>query len=124
MAYGTEQIEGKWSYQALIIIQFAFVAALLIFFPWFPESPYWHLQNGRPEKARGSLERIHGRSDGQLIDAEMERIVEDIRSSEELAAKAGASGPVYLQLFKGKNLVSSIVSTDVLLQYRYTNSHD
>lgn len=107
MAYGTEQIEGKWSYQALITLQFAFVAALLAFFPWFPESPYWHLQNGRPEKARRSLERIHGRRHMELIDAEMGRITEVIRSSEELAAAAGASGPVYVQLFKGKNLVST-----------------
>lgn len=43
----------------------------------------------------------------ELIDAEMGRITEVIRSSEELAAAAGASGPVYVQLFKGKNLVST-----------------
>lgn len=107
VAYGTDFIEGKWSYQTLIVLQFAFVATLLAFWPWFPESPYWHLQNGRPEKARRSLERIHGRSDQALLGAEMDRITEVIRSSEELAAAAGASGPVYVQIFRGSNLVGT-----------------
>lgn len=62
-------------------------------------------------------------SDEKLIEAEMERIVEDIRSSEELAARAGASGPVYLQLFKGKNLVSPIQSACVPLQHGHADGH-
>lgn len=96
-----------WSYQTVVVLQFVFVAVLLAVWPFFPESPYWHLQNRRPEKARKSLERIHGHGDPALLDAEMERLREVIRSSEELATTAGAHGPAYLQIFKRVNLVSS-----------------
>lgn len=108
VAYGTDFIEGSWSFQALLVAQFAFVGVILAVWPFFPESPYWHIQNGRLEEARRSFERIHGRGDQVLICAEMDRIREVIRSSEELAAEAGARGPVYVQIFQGPNLVSHI----------------
>ncbi|KAL2106793.1 hypothetical protein VUR80DRAFT_6210 [Thermomyces stellatus] len=110
VAYGTDFIEGKWSYQTVVVVQFVFVAILLAAWPFFPESPYWHLKNRRPEKARKSLERIHGQGNPVLVEAEMQRIQEVIRSSEELATTAHAHGPVYFQIFKRSNLKRTIIA--------------
>ncbi|PKS06033.1 hypothetical protein jhhlp_007867 [Lomentospora prolificans] len=110
VAYGTDSIQGKWSYQTLIVLQFAFVLFILLGIPFFPESPYWHLQNSRDEEARKCLQRLHGNQDQELIEAEMVRIKEVIRSSEELAAAANAQGPPAIQIFKGTNLKRTIIA--------------
>lgn len=105
VAYGTDNIEGKWSYQTLIVLQFTFVAAILLGYPFFPESPYWHLQHNREEQARKSLGRIHGKKEKALIDAEIVRIRDVITVSEEMARLASVDGPPVIQMFKGTNLV-------------------
>lgn len=108
VAYGTEKIEGKWSYQSLIVLQFAFVAA--IFFPWFwfPESPYWLLKRGQEESARKSLRRIQGGSDHDFLDIELARFKEMMATSDQLAKEADLRGPPLIQAFKGGNLVRPV----------------
>lgn len=126
VAYGFQRLEGKWSYQGIIVFQFLVVALLLIAYPSFPESPYYLLTKDQPIKARKALEQIHGRGDQALIDAEMARISGSMRSSAALATAAGASGHPMVQCFKGTNLVREsvveelVVANHVLLE---TNHH-
>ena len=105
MAYGTAKIDGTWSFQTLIVLQFAFVAALLVGYPFFPESPYYLLKKNKEDAARKALNRIHGSGDKDLIDAEVARIQELIDVSKTLEAVAGMDGPPIVQCFKGTNLV-------------------
>lgn len=78
---------------------------LLVFYPFFPESPYWLIKKGRVEDARKSLLRIHGRDDPVLIDAEVARIQGMVNFSEELKSQAAQKGIPVLQCLQGRNLV-------------------
>lgn len=105
VAYGTQKIDGKWSYEAVIVLQFVFVAALILGYPFFPESPYYLVKRGQESKAKSSLERIHGRDDPGLIEAELARLQELIRTTRTLEDLAGMDGYPIVQCFKGTNLV-------------------
>lgn len=109
-AYGAQKIDGMWSYQLLICLQFAFVLVLVVGYPLFPESPYWCLKTGKDEKARKNLARAHGAFNVSLIEAEMTRIREEVRVSEEMKALAAQTGPPLLQCFKGTNIQRTLVA--------------
>lgn len=109
VAYGAGKIEGKWSYQMMVILQFAFVFFLLIGYPFFPESPYYLLKKNNEEKATSSLRRIHGNADPGFIEAEVSRLQEVIRVGQNLEAAAGMDGRPFIQCFKGANLVSEFI---------------
>jgi MFS family permease len=95
----------KWSYQIMILLQFVFCGILLVGYPFFPDSPFYFLNKNRPEKARRSLNRIHGSSDQRLIEAELVRLQDMVKTTRQMQELAGESGPPMLQAFKGKNLV-------------------
>lgn len=106
VAYGAERIPGKWSYQILVVLQFAFVVALLVPWAFFPESPYHFLKNKKDDEgARKALVRIHGSSDPSLIDAELARIKDLIAKDDELATLAGSNGHPLIQIWKGTDRV-------------------
>jgi hypothetical protein len=102
---GTEEIQGKWSYESLIVLQYGFPAILLLFAPLFPESAYYQLKKGKVEKARKSLARMYGSGDQDLLEAELKRIGENIRVSEDIAAAAAVHGPLIKQCFSATNRV-------------------
>ncbi|KAH8888058.1 general substrate transporter [Thozetella sp. PMI_491] len=110
IAYGTAQIEGTWSYQSIVVLQFAFVLVLVVGFFFFPESPYHLLNTNREEEARKSLLRMHGSSDIGLIDAEMDRLKDMIKTSKTLDALASTDGSPLIQCFKGVNLKRTLIS--------------
>jgi len=95
----------KWTWMSLIVMEYFFPLFFLIIYPFFPESPYWLIRNGKLDEARQSLNKIHGSKDQEFINSEMRRIEEDVRFSEELAGQVKLKGPAYLQLFQGNNLV-------------------
>jgi hypothetical protein len=106
---GTSEIVGKWSYESLIVLQYMFPLILLVFAPWFPESAYYCLRQGKTEKARESLIRAYGSGDQDLIDCEMKRIAENVRYSEEIATAAAVQGgPLIKQCFSATNRVHTI----------------
>lgn len=57
------------------------------------------------ESARNSLERIWGKNDQELINAEMERIQANVEFSEGMIAEAKLKGPLIVQAFQGTNRV-------------------
>ncbi|PMD13435.1 general substrate transporter [Hyaloscypha hepaticicola] len=107
---GTSEIEGKWSYEILIILQFAFVAALLVVYPFYPESPYYLIKKGRPEQARKALDKIHGRDDLALLEAEMARLTEVVQFSEAIQEAAATKGSLLRQCFQGSNLKRTLIA--------------
>lgn len=86
-------------------MQFVFVFFLVVGYPLFPESPYYLLKKNKDLEARKMLERIHGRDDQSLIDAEVGRIKESIQTTQALEEQSGINGPPLFQCFKGVNLV-------------------
>jgi hypothetical protein len=78
---------------------------LVIFYPFFPESPYYLLKHNKNDSARNSLERIWGKNDQELINAEMERIQANVEFSEGMIADAKLKGPLIVQAFQGTNRV-------------------
>jgi hypothetical protein len=91
------------------VLQFAFVLALCIGWPLFPESPYYLLKNKKgDEAARKSLQRVHGSNDMSLIEAELQRLKDVIATDDELAALAQAKGHPLIQIWKGTERVSSM----------------
>lgn len=105
MAYGAQTVEGRWSYEIVVLTQFVFVLVLMIGYPFFPESPYYLLKNKNEERARKMLQRIHGNGMPELINAEIIRMNESIAISQVLEKEAKMDGPLILQCFKGTNLV-------------------
>jgi Sugar (and other) transporter len=103
---GTSTIAGKWSYETMFVVQYIFPFVLFCGYPFFPESPYYLLKKGKIDQARKSLNRIHGSGDQDFINIELERIQNNVRTSEELElTRMAAKGVPYLQLFRGINLV-------------------
>ncbi|KEY67027.1 hypothetical protein S7711_04709 [Stachybotrys chartarum IBT 7711] len=122
IAYGASNIDGRWQWWTVIVSMYFLpgvrAALLTIFFPWFPESPYWLIRENKPDKARRALERIYGKAKQHLIDCEMRRLSEDVRFNAEL--QLSFEGPTYsvfgiaigqeLECFRGKNLKRSLTA--------------
>jgi hypothetical protein len=89
----------------MIILEYFFPLFFLIVYPFFPESPYWLIKNGKFDDARKSLNTIHGSGDQAFIDFEMKRLTGEVRESQELAEQTKLKGPPYLQIFQRPNLV-------------------
>lgn len=77
----------------------------MVVYPFYPESPYYLIKKGRPEKAKNALERIHGRGDPVLIEAELARITSVVQFSQEIQEAAATKGSLLAQCFQGPNLV-------------------
>ena len=90
---------------SLIVMQYFFPVFFLVVYPFFPESPYYLIKNGKYDEARKSLNRIHGSSQQEYINLQMTRIEKSVQFSEELAKLTAANGPAFFQLFRGTNLV-------------------
>jgi hypothetical protein len=63
------------------------------------------LKKNKNESARNSLDRIWGKNDQELINAEMERIQANVEFSEGMIAEAKLKGPLIVQAFQGTNKV-------------------
>ncbi|KAM7197868.1 General substrate transporter [Rhypophila sp. PSN 637] len=55
---GFDEISGAWSYRLPFALQWVFIVILLIAVSFAPESPYWHLENGRVPEARAAAKKL------------------------------------------------------------------
>ncbi|CAK7237601.1 hypothetical protein SBRCBS47491_010038 [Sporothrix bragantina] len=111
IAYGTQHIPNKWSYESLIVLQFAYVLFLIIGYPFFPESPYFILSKKHdPAAAEKQLGRIYGHKDQPLLAAEIVRIQKLVDDDEAAKRLALAQGPPIQQAFRGTNLKRTLIS--------------
>ena len=57
---------------------------LVIVWPFFPESPYWLVREGRLDDAKKSLRRMYGFDDEEFYDIELRRFKEDVALCEDI----------------------------------------
>ncbi|CAK7229752.1 hypothetical protein SCUCBS95973_007334 [Sporothrix curviconia] len=111
IAYGTQKIDGKWSYESLIVLQFIYVLFLIIGYPFFPESPYFILSKKHDQAAaEKQLGRIYGHEDQALLAAEVVRIQKLVDDDEAAKRLVLAQGPPILQAFRGTNRKRTLIS--------------
>lgn len=92
-------------------------AVLIAAYPWFPESPYWLIREGQPDKAVRALRRIHGASDPEFLETEARRLQEDVRLNTELLEGSHQGYIVFgiqvgqeLECFRGRNLKRTVTA--------------
>ena len=59
VARQTQYTQNANSYRIIFAVQWIFAGIGLIFLPFFPESPYCLVAQGRTEKARANAQRLH-----------------------------------------------------------------
>ncbi|KAA8906910.1 hypothetical protein TRICI_005048 [Trichomonascus ciferrii] len=109
ISYGTQFIDGKWSWLTPIVCQYIYPAVLLAGFYWFPESSSWLVRKGKKEKALKSLKRMYGIKDERFYDMEMKRLEiesaevaqsEMVTLEEQRALCFGIKEPIIFQCFR------------------------
>lgn len=110
LAKATSSIDGRWSYEILVILQLVTVVLILIFYPFFPESAYFLLCKRNEDQARRSLNIMHGSGDQNLIEAELVRLKLALDFAENLRRSAKNNGPLIVQCFQGSNRVSLVLA--------------
>lgn len=69
-----------WRWAVGVTLSVPVVCIILLFF--CPETPVWYLMKDRQEDARNSLERLRGKDNVDIIDAEMNRIMLSLKIEE------------------------------------------
>ncbi|KAK6500398.1 hypothetical protein TWF481_010742 [Arthrobotrys musiformis] len=92
-----------WAYRAPFAFQFAFVAFLLIFYPFTPETPWFLVRKGRIEEATAAFEKLWG---GNIDAAAKVAALQAIIAEEEKTAE----NPSMLDCFRGTNLIRTGIS--------------
>ena len=57
---------------------------LTALWPFFPESPYWLIRQGKSAKAKAALRRVYGFKDEAYYDIEVKRMEDEVRFTSEL----------------------------------------
>ncbi|KAF2172696.1 hypothetical protein M409DRAFT_49238 [Zasmidium cellare ATCC 36951] len=119
---GTSEMAGHWSYKVPLMIQFLFPAILCLFWHWFPESPYFLLQQKRTADARRSLVRLHGHHDLALIDAELNRLRKTADECEKIRSKTLLRGSLLRQCFQNTDRRRTITAMTLAISQPYVGA--
>ncbi|KAK9242151.1 general substrate transporter [Lipomyces tetrasporus] len=90
---GSSHISGKWQWWLPLVAQYFFPFILTVFWPFFPESPYWLVRHGRPADAKKALRRIYGFKEAEYYDIEVSRLEEEIRITNDRHGNIDARPP-------------------------------
>lgn len=99
----------RWAYRGPFAVQLAFVALLLVGYPWAPESPVYLVKTGRLDDARKALRRVWGDS----VDLTAKVAALEATISKERAA--GHHKPSFMDCFRDTNRIRTIISTGVFV---------
>lgn len=108
---GSETLDNIWQWETVIAVQYIWPLLLIVGVWWFPESPYWLIREGHPDKARQALCKLYGdQNPDSFFDIEMDRLTTDVRVTQELTGSFATKTVLGLPLptaemecFKGKN---------------------
>jgi len=117
VSQGSSHISGKWQWWLPIVAMYIFpcksgrALALLVIdhfakaklhcitvilttaWPFFPESPYWLVRQGKREEAKKSLRRIYGFKEQEFYEIEASRMEEEIRLTSDLHGNVESRPP-------------------------------
>ncbi|CAJ2511006.1 Uu.00g066310.m01.CDS01 [Anthostomella pinea] len=108
--YGTHTINGRRAYQIPLAIFFAAptIQAMALFF--FPETPRWHMVQGKEDKAEVALLQLRNPNIDELeFQAELNEIRGSTREQLEQNKKA-----LFLEMWRGTNLRRTLLSIGVI----------
>lgn len=60
------------------------IVILTVLWPFFPESPYWLIRQGRVDEAEKALRRVHNFKEDEFYQAELFRMQQEVRVAKEL----------------------------------------
>jgi MFS family permease len=105
---GFGQRTDRWAYRAPFAFQLAFVAILVVGWPFAPESPVYLVKKGRTADAEKVLQQIWGNKIDVVakMTALRETIAEETAGKEEISLMA---------CFRGTNLKRTIISMGVFV---------
>jgi len=89
--------------RGLFVAQWGFAAIAINFTPFLPESPWWLVQQGRPEAATKSLQRLG------MTAVEAEKHLANIQLTE-AKAREETEGATFIECFRGTNLRRTLVT--------------
>ncbi|KAK9233808.1 putative general alpha-glucoside permease [Lipomyces kononenkoae] len=118
LSRGSSHIEGKWQWWLPVVAMYFFPLLLLSVWPFFPESPYWLVRQGKTARAREALQRVYGSNIDSFYDIEIHRLEEEIRIATELQGDLDAKHKAFLgvnisaesECFKGVNLKRTLTA--------------
>jgi SP family general alpha glucoside:H+ symporter-like MFS transporter len=98
LATSFEKRSDDWSYKGPLAFQWLFCLALLVGIPFAPESPWYLVRIGKPEKAKESLRRLSW--DGVN---DLDIVVDNIFKTDQLEREYQETS-TYIDCFRGTNL--------------------
>ncbi|KAK5073941.1 hypothetical protein LTR64_006919 [Lithohypha guttulata] len=82
---GTSELTNRWQWEAAVCSMYIWPFLLVVVYPFFPESAYWLVREGKIDQARKSLRRMYGSGfDESFYDIEIRRFEDDIRTCAQL----------------------------------------
>lgn len=99
----TQYSNGPNAYLILFGIQWVFAGAALLALPWFPESPYHLVSQGRMEKARKNVRRLHKQDFD--VDGYIASIQVDLETQSRTEREAS-----FKECFRGKNSKRTLIA--------------
>ncbi|KAH7117296.1 general substrate transporter [Dactylonectria macrodidyma] len=90
---GSSHISGPWQWWLPVIAMYFFPLTLMAIWPFFPESPYWLVRQGRSADAKRALRRIYGFKEADFYDIEVSRLEQEIRLTNSIHGNVEARQP-------------------------------
>ena len=92
---------SEWSYRIPFALQWAFAVLILVGVIFAPESPWWLVRHGQPERAKKSLLRLTRKGDHDFNADDTVAMMQHTNEVEKYLNKGGLS---YLDCFRGADL--------------------
>lgn len=100
----TQYMLGPSSYRTLFAVQWPFAIFALAVLPFFPESPYHLVAQGRLTKARINARKLH--NDKFDVDGYIASVQLDLETHARVAKEAS-----FAECFRGKNRLRTLIAT-------------
>jgi SP family general alpha glucoside:H+ symporter-like MFS transporter len=96
---GLINLQSQWSYRIPFALQWMWAVPILVGVLFAPESPWWLVRHGKPERAKKALQRLTRKG----VDFNVDETVQLMKRTNEIEESMGA-GTSYLDCFRGVNL--------------------
>lgn len=99
----------RWAYRIAFVTGYGFMGLAALVLPFMPESPWWLVSHGKPEKAIKALEKI-GYAPGTEVGLKMAEIQRVLAKTEEETL-----GATYAECFRRSNLRRTMIAAMPLI---------